>query len=55
MPNASEEAIRIIGLMLRFNADYRPNADELMQEPYFEDIHDQYNDFDSRSKTSRKP
>lgn len=50
IPEASDEAIKIIGLMLRYNSDYRPNADELMKEPYFEDIHDQYLEFEKRMK-----
>lgn len=34
--------------MLRYNADFRPNSDELMTDPYFEDVHDQYNDLEMR-------
>ena len=36
--------------MLRYNSDYRPNAEELMSEPYFEDIHDQYHEYEKRMK-----
>jgi serine/threonine protein kinase len=40
IPEASEEAVKLIGLLLRYNADYRPNAEEIMSDPYFEDVRD---------------
>ena len=40
IPEASEEAIKLIGVLLRYNPEKRPEAEDLLTDPYFEDVHD---------------
>jgi len=40
-------------MMLTYNPEKRPTADELMVHPFFADINNQYYDFEKRSKISR--
>ena len=39
IPEASDKAIGIINRMLTYNPHDRPNAEELMLDPYFEEVH----------------
>ena len=36
--NASQGALDLIEKMLRYNPQKRPNAEELLKEPYFKDL-----------------
>ncbi|CDW76604.1 serine threonine-protein kinase mak [Stylonychia lemnae] len=50
---ASPEAVEIIERMLTYNPNDRPSAEELMLDPYFEEIHNQYLGIDKKSKISQ--
>jgi len=37
-PDGSNDALRLLSSMLQFNPFYRPTVDELIQDPYFNDV-----------------
>lgn len=37
-PEGSDDALRMLANMLQFNPFFRPNVDELIKDPYFDDV-----------------
>jgi serine/threonine protein kinase len=42
IPTASHEAVNIMEIMLKFDPQKRPSADELLKNSYFNSIHKKY-------------
>lgn len=42
MPNASEEALKLLEKMFMYDPSKRPSADDLLKDPYFSGLAEKY-------------
>ena len=51
-PDGSDDALRILRSMLQFNPFTRPSADQLLNDPYFDEVRKFSQAFDSQEQVS---
>lgn len=51
-PEGSDDALRLLSSMLQFNPFYRPTVDQLINDPYFDDVRQFSQAYDAREQIS---